>query len=108
MKSKLAAVSVAGTLAATPPAVLAAGTAPLKVDACVKAFVATLGERYASETKLRETKYPEEDISAFGVTELKLTARNPRAGQKFVAEASCTVNASGQVIALQTQRYAAL
>lgn len=107
MNSKLAAAMLAGSLAAAPHALLAAD-ARQKVDACVKAFVATLGERYGSDTRLRETRYPEEAIDGFGVTELRLIATNPRAGRKFVAEASCTVAADGQVIALQTERYAAL
>ena len=107
MNTRLTAAIVAGSLAAMPHALLAAN-ARQKVDACVKAFVATLGERYDSATKLRATRYPQEEISAFGVTELRLTATNPKAGQKFVAEASCTVAANGEVLALQTERYAAL
>ena len=107
MNTKIAAAILAGSLAALPHASLAAD-ARQKVDACVKAFVAALGERYDSETRLRETVYPLEDIAAAGVTELKLTATNPRAGQKFVAQANCTVAANGQVIGLQTERYAAL
>ena len=107
MTNKIAAAIAAGSLAATPQLLLAAN-AHQKVDACVKAFVASLGERYASETKLRETRYPEEELSPVGASELVLTARNPRTGQKFVAEARCTVGADGQVIALQTERYATL
>jgi hypothetical protein len=107
MNIKIAAALAAGALTTTPQLLLAAN-AHQRVDACVKAFVASLGERYASETKLRETRYPADDLAPFGPSELVLIARNPRTGQKFVAQASCTVGADGQVIALQTQRFATL
>lgn len=107
MKSTLAIALLASSLAAAPHASLAADSRQ-KIDACVKAFVATLGERYASATKLRETRYPEEPITDFGVSEITLVATNPKAGQKLVATANCTVAQDGQVIALQTGHYAAL
>ena len=108
MNPRFPALLAIGSLSLASHTALAADRARLKVDACVKAFVLVLGERYNSETKVMKTIYPTDGVYATDTSELRLTARNPHARQKFVAEAHCTVTEKGEVLSLQTERFAAL
>jgi hypothetical protein len=108
MNTRLATLFTMGSLALASHSALAIDRPRLKVDACVKAFITVLSERYNSETKVQRTIYPMDGINSMDTSELKLTARNPHARQKFVAEARCTVTDTGQVLSLQTERFAAL
>ena len=108
MNKRTTAILAMGSLALASHAALAVDRPRLKVDACVKAFVAVLGERYNSETRVLKTIYPIDDVYGMDTSELRLTARNPHARQKFVAEARCTVTQAGEVLSLQTERFAAL
>jgi len=108
MNKRIPAILAMGSLALASQGALADDRPRLKVDACVKAFVTVLSERYNSETKVQKTIYHTDGIYSTDTSEIRLTALNPHAGKKFVAQARCTVTETGQVLAFNTERFAAL
>ena len=99
---------LACAMAAVPLTSQATNSTQGVVDACAKAFVASLAAHYESNTQLRETRYPRDGIMPFGSSDLVLIATNPRAGAKFVSRARCRVSTTGEIISLQTEEFAAL
>jgi hypothetical protein len=93
------AVITAG-LASTPMLSVAANS-PLAMDSCVKAFMVKLNSTMAKKPKLQNTRYINNGVGQSS-SELTLTARDAH-DNHAIARAVCTVNTSGQVIALHQE-----
>jgi len=111
MKTRLATAILTSTLSSVPHLSQAADLSRAAIDACAKAFVASLGAHYGSDTKLRATEYPMRTADAYNAlvdadpTEMILTARNPRARGRFVASVACTVGDNGQPVQLHSEHF---
>jgi len=86
---------------ATAPVLSVAANAPVAMDNCVKAFMASLSTTMTKPPKLLASHYID-DSGDNAATALTMLARDAQ-DNHTVARAQCKVNSAGEVIELQRE-----